>query len=87
MTLRLIPKRIRVAVPPRLRWLHRLGLRLDVLKVLLGHGHRVSETCEMERHAPIRPHLRDLRRDPAPVAFGGFSSHAEYLAHDSGAAR
>lgn len=87
MTLRLIPKRIRVAVLPRLRWLHRLGLRLDVLKVLLGHGHRVAVADDVKRYATIWPHLRDLCRDPATVAFRRFFSHLGYLAHNSGAAR
>jgi hypothetical protein len=88
MTSRLIPKRIRVAVLPRLRWLHRLGLRLDVLKVLLGQRDRVVVPMHVQAHLPIRPHLRDLGREPAHVAFGGFSiSHHGYLGREAQEAR
>ena len=87
-SIRLIPERIRIAVLPRLRLLHRLRLRLDVLKVLLENGHRVVDSAQMQRDLPIRPHLRDLGRDPAHVAFGGFSiRHAEYLGQTKQEAR
>lgn len=88
MALRLIPKRIRVAVLPWLRWLHRLGLRPDVLKVLLENGHRVVDPPKMQRDLPIRPHLRDLGREPAHVAFGGFAvRHTRYVAQSAREAR
>ena len=80
MTSRLIPQRVSVGMLRRLRLFDRLRLWLDVFQRVLRHGDWVLVIANVQRHPTVRPYLRDLCHEPAPVAALGFSiSHHGYL--------